>query len=204
MTPTRDELVTGAAQRGKDKNSRRLLMLLGTVLTFSIVALLISGYLLWVKKQDQALAGKDLAIQVQQACQSTTTAEQLGSICKQAKAVEKQISAGPQGPPGLDGRDGRDGVNGTNGADGIDGRDGAPGANGVNGTNGVDGKDGAPGPAGPEGPPGKNGQDGSNGTDGKDAYPMTWSFKFSPNPMQDYSFLCTLIDPAQQVTCTPQ
>lgn len=33
---------------------------------------------------------------------------------------------------------------------------------------------------------------------------MSWTFQFSPNPAQEYSFLCTLVDPSQHVECIAQ
>lgn len=201
MTPNRNEMVHSAAQQGKDPSSRKLLLWLGITTVLSVVAALIGGYLLWNEKQRQADAGLALAVQVQKSCKDPDKVVQLGSLCSKAQKVEQTITAGPQGPPGVNGKNGVDGV------DGVNGQDGAPGVNGKNGrngTNGVDGKDGAPGPAGPAGPAGKDGTDGTNGTDGKDAFPMSWTFQFSPNPAQQYSFICVLQDPATQVNCTPQ
>lgn len=202
--PNRDELVHQAAQRGKDRLSRRILLVLGIATTLAIIATVIGGYLLWQEKQRQAEAGMSLAVQVQRACEDETTAVHLGSICTKAERVEATITAGPQGPPGDRGPAGVDGVDGR---DGINGRDGAPGKNGRNGLNGQDGKDGAQGPAGPqgpEGPQGPPGKDGADGQDGAPAFPMQWTFEFSPNPAQSYQFLCVLLDPSQQVNCTRQ
>jgi hypothetical protein len=162
MTPTHDELVDGAAYRGKDNNSRRLLLLLSIILLLSMVAVTIGGYLLWTEKQDQAMAGKDLAVRVQAACQDDALRADLGTICSQAKKVEEQVKEGPQGPPGIQGPEG------PPGADGADGLNGAPGAVGSPGADGVDGTDGKDGATGPVGPPGKDGVDGKNGVDGKD------------------------------------
>jgi len=163
--PTRDELVHTAAQEGKDHQSRRLLFLLGLVTLLSLIAVVIGGYLLWNEKQRQALAGKDLAIQVQQACTDPERQLQLGSLCAKAEKVEQQIKEGPQGPPGIQGPQGPPGVDGR---DGVDGQTGLPGTNGKNGLNGKDGDTGPMGPAGPPGADGKDGVDGKNGTDGKD------------------------------------
>lgn len=198
MTPTVEQLQTEAAQRGKDPTSRRLLMLLSLVLALSIVTVAALGAVLWNEKQQQALAGKDLAIKVQQACVDPATKADLGKLCTEAKKVEEQIKAGPQGPPGLTGPPGADGVDGVDGTDGVDGKAGR------NGADGQDGKDGVAGPAGPPGPAGQDGADGKDGQDGENAFPMTWTFQFQPNPAQTYSFLCTLIDPSQQVNCINQ
>lgn len=207
MTVNRDELIAGAAQRGKDPFSRKLLLVLATATSLAVIATLLGGYLLWKEKQHQAEAGMSLAVQVQRACEDPATAVHLGSICTKAEHVEQAIAAGPQGPPGDRGPAGADGVDGRDGRDGINGRDGAPGKNGRNGLNGQDGHDGAPGPVGPqglEGPQGPPGKDGADGQDGAPAFPMQWTFEFSPNPAQNYSFLCVLLDPSQKVNCTQQ
>jgi len=201
MTPNRDELQAQAATRGKDHNSRRLLLLLSIVLVLSLITCGIGGVLLWNEKQAQALAGKDLAIKVQQACVDPALANDLGKLCSEAERVEEKIKAGPQGPPGIAGPQGPSGSDGVDGADGADGKNGK---NGRDGVDGVDGEDGAPGPAGPAGPSGQDGKDGQDGQPGQDAFPMSWTFEFSPNPAQKYNFLCTLIHPSEQVSCISQ
>lgn len=204
MTPNRDDMVHAAAVQGKDPHSRRLLLWLGITTVLAVVAAMIGGYLLWNEKQRQADAGLALAVQVQKSCKIPSMANQLGTLCTKAERVEKQITEGPQGPPGIAGKDGHDGATGAQGAPGPTGPQGPQGIPGINGINGVDGKDGQPGPPGPAGKDGVDGKNGTDGKDGKNAYPMSWTFKFSPNPTQDYSFLCVLTDPDQQVNCTPQ
>lgn len=116
MAETRDRIVAEAVSSSKDRGGRRLMFILAVLL------LMFATYTVWSfqqfadnknKKIDtsqaQAQDGRNLAKQVQEACQSSKVdTSDLGNLCNKAQDVIESVPgpAGEPGPKGLQGESG--------------------------------------------------------------------------------------------------
>lgn len=164
-TPMRD-MISESSIKGKDRPSRRLLIILLALWLVTVGILLAVSWNAYFKKKE---AAKTLAQQIHFACSSGDFGPGLSKanqdlLCNNAEKVIKNQDPTPgiQGPPG---------PRGPQGVQGIQGPPGLQGLMGIMGKSGKDGTTGPPGPAGPAGLNGKDGIDGKNGTDGKDGLP---------------------------------
>lgn len=205
-----DEIIEDSARDGKDPGTRRLILFLSIVALLGFLTAGVAGWTAWSEKQQQVNAGKDLAIQVQAACNDdkVDTAD-LKQICAQAKDVEQIAKDGPQGPPGIpgiqgppgpqgpvgpQGPQGIQGLMGLMGLRGDPGADGTPGATGAAGPAGTPGEPGPEGPPGPPGPQGDKGEKGDPGPAGQSAFPFTFQFTVQGNGLgsdRTYTVTCT-------------
>lgn len=200
MTDHDQNIVSEAVSGSKDRKTRWIIRVLSVLVIASILTAGIVFWNLWHQKQDQVDAGKNLATQVQAACNNGYLG---GQICQTAKDVEKAPKQGPPGVKGDKGDKGDPGKNGINGTNGTNGHDGKNGKNGTNGTDGVDGKDGTDGTDGRDGvdgqdgamgPQGEKGDKGDKGDPGESAFPFTFEFTIQGNgisPDHTYSVTCT-------------
>lgn len=227
----KDDIVHDSVGDSRDKKTRWIILGLGIAALMGLLTAGVATYIAWSEKQDQVTAGKNLALQVQQACgNKELNTDDLKRLCKQAENVEEIAKEGPQGPPGISGLtgprgpmgfigpqgpkgdDGRPGLQGPRGPPGQadNGEDGQPGAPG---TSGVDGEAGPPGPQGEQGPPGPQGQPGADGANGAPGsagptgppgpagFPDSWTFTVTNGLGGSRTFTCTDPDGDRNYTC---
>lgn len=222
----RADIVHDSMDDSRDKKTRWIIVIFAVAAILGLVATLIASYIAWSEKQKQVDAGKNLAVQVQQACKDRAPVEEsLKPLCEQAKDVESTATSGPQGPPGIagitgprgpmgfigpqgpKGDDGRPGIQGPRGPPGSadDGEDGSPGAPGAEGEAGPPGPQGEQGPPGPQGQPGNDGANGAQGPQGPPGpagFPVSWTFTV-PDAIGNGSttYVCTDPDGDRNYTC---
>lgn len=208
-----DDLVQEATRDGKDPRSRKIIVLLSILAVLGFVTAGVAGWIAWGDKQKQVDAGKNLAIQIQQACKEpgVNTAD-IQQLCENAKQVEEITKAGPQCPPGLSGgsgpqgpsgEDGEDGPPGPAGDKGDQGDAGGAGEAGQSGSNCEPGATGPQGERGPQGEQGAQGERGEEGPAGQPAYPFTFTFTIPGDlTSPDRTFTITCSAPAEPCTTT--
>lgn len=178
---------------------------------------------------DEATKKRQLAEQVQQACDAKDFS---GPICQRADQVAEEPLPGPTGPagaagtpgspgatgtagepgqPGTQGAQGTPGVPGVTGGEGQAGRPGdpgqpgTPGATGATGPSGPAGPEGPTGPAGPQGVAGQNGENGSPGAIGPQGLPGAPPDTQTFNGINGQTYSCSRSggsDSAPTYTCT--
>lgn len=218
----KETLKTRAARGARDPYTRRLLIGLCILAVLSFLLAVVAGSLAWKNAHDDAVAGRDLAQQVLDACQDNQkdTAD-VQALCEKAVKVDQgtagptgahgeqgpigltgpQGPIGPQGPVGPEGPRGFTGVEGSTGKTGADGATGDPGAAGPPGeagSTGPQGPAGPPGPAGPQGETGPQGPQGERGPDGPAGYPQSFTFQIGPQ-----TYTCTDPDNDHNYDCQP-
>ncbi len=217
MSNSQSGIVHDAIEDSRDQNSRRLILVFAAV---AIISFLIAGFALWqvlAAQKKQINAGENLAIQVQEACDSNDLdTDVLQNLCSQAEDVQEQIEAGPQGIPGAPGLQGavgpqgpigQQGIMGPRGPEGDKGDRGAKGKSiiGPKGKPGQDGLDGLPGPQGPPGVQGEPGPKGEVGPPGPEGYPESFTYEDPGTIGQDpVRYRCTDPDRDRHYTCEPQ
>lgn len=187
-----DQIVDESAEEAKDSGSRKLIFILAALAILGFAVAVVATWTAWGQKQQQVNAGKNLAIQLQQACdEHDITSVQIRRLCDKAEEVQKVTEQGPQGPPGIGGIQGPpgpqgpvgppgpQGLMGLLGAQGVQGQTGQAGQQGSTGPQGPPGAVGEPGPAGPEGP---QGDTGPRGEKGDSAFPFTFTFTVPGTP----------------------
>lgn len=116
---TKERIIEDSASAGRDRNSRRLMLLLGVIAVLALLTTIGAVGWGWQQKQQQVDAGTNLAVEVQRACLDPALRKDLGGICEQAKDVEQTAKQGPQGVPGIPGLQGPPGASGPQGPPGL-------------------------------------------------------------------------------------
>lgn len=116
------------------------------------------------QRDSEAQQKRQLAIEVQQACDA---GELTGPVCEKADQAATAPLPGPPGSPGQPGVPGTPGNPGTPGSPGSPGEPGIPGQMGQPGEPGQPGRPGEPGSSGQPGQPGNPGQPGEPGSPGQ-------------------------------------
>lgn len=184
----KDEIVESSVHDSSSTAWRRLFFFLAALATL-FAAMAIGA--MWFayekvhseydKAAGQANEGVDLAVELQQLCDSrgAQLSKKGIAVCNQADEVVKAGSPGEQGPTGPTGPQGPQGIQGPQGPQGPIGRTGQNGPTGTSGTNGEQGATGDTGAAGQQGdigPQGPQGERGAQGDPGQSAYPFDFDF----------------------------